>query len=61
MFQSKFTSFLGVYVIIGFLFGFTFFAKNFEGSTTNSNEIGPALLAGALWPIKMTQLVLGTF
>ena len=55
MFQSKLSIFLGVYTIIGFLVGLIVLIKSLDGQTTVSYEIGPAFLAGALWP--MTLLV----
>ncbi len=51
MFQSKLSIFLGVYTIIGFSVGLIVLIKSLDGQTTVSYEIGPALLAGALWPM----------
>ena len=59
MFQSKLSIFLGVYTIIGFLVGLITLAKSVGGPTTVSYEIGPAILAGAFWPVTLFAKIFG--
>ncbi len=59
MFQSKLSIFLGVYTIIGFLVGLITLAKSVGGPSTVSHEIGPAILAGAFWPVTLFAKIFG--
>ncbi len=59
MFQSKLSIFLGVHTIIGFLVGLITLAKSVGGPSTVSYEIGPAILAGAFWPVTLFIKIFG--
>ena len=51
MFQTKFGIFLGVYTVIGFAVGLIHLFKNLDQYTGFTDVVGPASLAGALWPV----------
>ncbi len=59
MFQSALSIFLGVYTLIGFAVGLIVFAKSLDEQTGFSDAAGPAMLAGAIWPMTVFVEILG--
>ena len=61
MFQTKLSIFLGTYTIIGFAVGLILLVKNLDEHTGFTDVVGPASLAGALWPVTVFAQILEGF
>ncbi len=61
MFQTKLTIFLGTYTLIGFAVGLIHLVKNLDEYTGFTDVVGPASLAGALWPVTVFAQIWGAF
>ena len=53
MFQSRLSVFLGAYLVIGFAVMLIVFAKSQDAQTGFTDAAGPAILAGAIWPVTV--------
>ncbi len=61
MFQSRLSAFLGAYIVIGFAVGLIVFAKSQDAQTGFTDAAGPAILAGAIWPVIVFVKILEGF
>ena len=61
VFQTKLSIFLGVYTVIGFAVGLIILVKNLDEYTSFTDVLGPASLAGALWPVTVFVKILEDF
>jgi hypothetical protein len=61
MFQSRLSVFLGAYLVIGFAVGLIVFAKSQDAQTGFTETAGPAILAGAIWPVTVFVKILEGF
>ena len=61
MFQSRLSVFLGAYLVIGFAVMLIVFAKSQDAQTGFTDAAGPAILAGAIWPVTVFVKILEGF
>ena len=61
MFQSKLSVFFGAYTVIGFAVGLIVLVKSLDPQTGFTDAAGPAILAGAIWPVTVFVQILGDF
>ncbi len=61
MFQSRLSVFLGAYTVIGFAVGLIVFAKSLDAQTSFTDAAGPAIFAGAIWPVTLFVQILEGF
>ena len=59
MFQSRLFFFLGAYFIIGFALGLIRLVRSLDAQTGFTDAAGPALLAGAIWPVTVFVEIFG--
>ena len=59
MFQSKLFFFLSAYIIIGFAVALIVLIRSLGAETGFTDAAGPAILAGAIWPVTVFVEILG--